>query len=129
MRLIAAVLLVPIGFGTKHYVGYGEEWVNHYAGGVLYVVFGCLIGGMFTRTAGPVCVAMVVLGLTCLVEVSQLWQPATLESLRQTRVGSAALGTSFDWYDFPHYGLGAVLGSGLLKMLSGEQADGIPKAG
>jgi hypothetical protein len=36
---MVALLLIPIGFGTKLYVGPGETWVRHHVGGLLYMVF------------------------------------------------------------------------------------------
>ena len=48
--------------------------------------------------------------MTCIVEVSQLLHVAWLDDLRRTFLGRALLGTSFSWWDFPAYPIGAWLG-------------------
>jgi hypothetical protein len=98
-----ALILIPLGFGTKYYSSIGETWVRHYAGGVLYVVFLCSVWRIISPRSKPSVIGMGVLTLTCVVEVSQLWHPAFLGALRSGIVGGAVLGSEFDWWDFPHY--------------------------
>jgi hypothetical protein len=40
----------------------------------------------------------------------QLWHPPFLTAIRATFIGKLLLGTTFAWWDFPHYLLGCVLG-------------------
>jgi hypothetical protein len=37
--------------------------------------------------------------------------------LRGTFLGAALLGTTFDWWDFPHYVIGCAIGIVLAKLL------------
>ncbi|ODS34777.1 MAG: hypothetical protein SCARUB_00037 [Candidatus Scalindua rubra] len=53
-------------------------------------------------------VASSVLGITCFLEFLQLWHPPFLESIRSTFIGSVLIGTTFTWWDFPHYALVAL---------------------
>jgi hypothetical protein len=52
-----------------------------------------------------------VFAVTCALEVLQLWHPAPLEAVRGTFLGRTLLGTTFVWWDFPHYALGCALGA------------------
>ena len=47
---------------------------------------------------------------SCAVETSQLYHAPWIDSIRQTRLGALALGSVFNWPDFPAYGLGIVVG-------------------
>jgi len=47
-----------------------------------------------------------VLGITCSIECLQLWHPLFLESIRSTFIGGTLIGTTFSWWDFPHYAIG-----------------------
>ena len=113
---LSACALIPTGMASKFYSGPGSGWVHGYGGGVVYEVFFCLAGGLISN-AVPGRIALTVFGTTCLLEFSQLWQPPFLEWLRSTWVGIAMLGSSFDWLDFPHYGIGCVLGFTLLRQI------------
>jgi hypothetical protein len=113
-RLALAIFaLVPLGIGTKFYVGPAAGWVQAHAGGVLYVVFWTLVV-LWGRPALSVWAAAAgVLAVTVGLEGLQAWEPAFLEAVRNTFVGHALLGSTFSWLDLPHYAIGAGLGGGL----------------
>jgi hypothetical protein len=48
--------------------------------------------------------------VTYLLEALQLWHPTFLEKVRATFLGAALIGTTFTWWDFPHYALGSSIG-------------------
>ncbi len=104
--LASVLLLTPLGLATKAYDGPGSWWVQDYLGGVIYVMFWIAA----------------VLAVTCLLEVLQLWQPPLLQQVRGTFAGRALLGTTFVWWDFPHYAAGAAAGGGLGSWLRGRVA-------
>jgi hypothetical protein len=60
-------------------------------------------------------VALTVLGITCVLETLQLWRPPALAGVRGTFLGHALIGSTFSWWDFPHYLLGSVLGVLLVR--------------
>jgi hypothetical protein len=66
-------------------------------------------------TLSPWTAAIGVFFVTCGLEFLQLWQPAMLQTLRQTFIGHALLGSTFGWWDLPHYAVGAVLGGLLVQ--------------
>ncbi len=104
------LLLVPVGFATKFYAGPAAFWVNHRLGGVLYVAF--WIGVVkLVRPAWPTSrVAWGVLAATCALEFSQLSDAWVLEAARRNFLGRTLVGTTFGWWDFPYYALGAWIG-------------------
>jgi hypothetical protein len=60
-------------------------------------------------------VAVTVLGITCILEALQLWQPSALDTVRSSFIGHALIGSTFSWWDFPNYLLGSVLGVLLVR--------------
>lgn len=109
--LLSLLVITPAGFLAKFYPGPGNYWANNHLVGVLYVIFWILLAFFIWPNRENVNrIPFLVLIGTCLLEVMQLWHPWPLEVARNTFLGRAVLGTSFDWLDFPHYFLGAILG-------------------
>ena len=115
--ILVILLITPLGFGTKLYEGPGSEWVNHSLGGVLYVIFWCLVCSIIWPAVRAGKIACMVFLVTCFLEVAQLWHPVFLEKIRDTFLGAALLGNSFTWLDFPHYAAGGIIGFLLISWL------------
>ena len=115
--LILLVILIPVGLATKFYQGPGYNWVNHYAGGLVYEIFWCLVVSFIQPRLNGWTTAAWVFGITCLLECLQLWHPPFLELIRSTFWGKALIGTSFSWWDFPHYIFGSAIGGLLVEKL------------
>jgi hypothetical protein len=120
--LLSLLVVTPLGFLSKLYAGPAQGWFNNYAAGVLYEVFWCLVLFLFwPRRESAMKIAVGVLATTSALEVLQLWHPWLLEQIRSTFLGRALLGTTFAWWDFPHYVLGCALGwFGMLWVLGSE---------
>jgi len=115
---VSLLIIVPLGFSTKFYAGYGQDWVRNSLGGVFYEIFWCLvIYCLFRRLKIGLIVAIVLAG-TCGLEFLQLWHPPFLETLRGHFIGRTVLGTSFSWSDFLYYLIGSGIGWYWLKKLS-----------
>jgi hypothetical protein len=106
-----------MGFYSKFYSGPAQDWVRDSLGGVFYVIFWCLAIFFFFPTLKNWIITFVVLTCTCILEFAQLWHPLLLERLRGNFVGRTILGTTFAWFDFPYYFVGACLGWLWLRML------------
>ena len=115
--LVSLLVVTPIGFASKFYSGPGAWWFNNYAGGVMYEIFWCLVGFSLWPRASTVLIAVRVLGITCSLEFLQLWHPHFLEIVRATFIGRTLIGTSFSWWDFPHYFVGCCAGWFWIKSL------------
>lgn len=121
-RVILSLLLVtPLGFTFKFYSGTGHWWFNDNGAGLLYEVFWILILFFFVPRKGNVAsITIWVFLVTCALEVLQLWHPWFLEKIRSYFLGSALIGTTFAWWDFPHYAVGCMIGYVWLKLLIKE---------
>jgi hypothetical protein len=120
-RWIFAALFVvtPVGFLFKWYSGPAYHWFNNYGAAVMYEIFWCVVIFLFyPRKEATTKIAVGVLIVTSLLETLQLWQPWFLEQVRSTFLGRALLGTTFVWWDFPHYVLGCLIGWLLVRGLS-----------
>ena len=120
--VLCLLLLIPLGLGTKIYTGPGASWVQGHAGGVLYVMFWITATVWAVPSLSPWTAAGAVLIVTCGLEFLQLWRPSPLHAVRETLVGRILLGSTFDWWDFPHYFLGAGLGGLLIQALTGSDS-------
>lgn len=124
------LVITPLGFLCKLYVGPGQNWFNNYAAGVLYEIFWCLVLFLFwPHRESAARIAVSVLVVTNVLEVLQLWHPWPLEQIRSTFLGRALLGTTFAWWDFPHYVLGCALGWFWMHRILGAKAPGQARAG
>ena len=110
---LALAVVVPLGFATKLT---DTELVRGYLGGVFYVVFWILLVLVAWPRLRPSSVAVAVFLVTCALEAAQLWHPPRLEEVRATFLGHALLGSTFAWWDFPCYALGAALGVGVASL-------------
>jgi len=117
--VLAGLLTVTLaGFLSKWYTGPAHYWFNNYGAGLLYEVFWCLTVFFFIPNKKHITpIATSVFTVTCILETLQLWKPPFLQLLRSTFLGKALLGTTFVWWDFPHYVLGCLMGWAWLRFL------------
>ncbi|HHS12779.1 MAG TPA: DUF2809 domain-containing protein [bacterium] len=109
-RLFLVILiLIPVGLATKWTSEPYTRWMNHHAGGVVYVLFWSAVVSWIWPRISAFRVALWVFLVTCALEILQLWHPPVLQTIRSTFVGRALIGTHFSWPDFPHYAAGCVL--------------------
>jgi len=116
--LVSLCIVTALGFWFWRYGGPGRLWFNYYGSCVIYELFWCLAVFFFVprrQYASKITIAVFV--ATCLLEALQLWEPMFLEKIRATSPGAALIGTSFTWWQFPHYILGSLIGWLWLKML------------
>ena len=115
--LISILIIVPPGLYSKFYSGQAARWVNDSLGGVLYVIFWCLLAFLFLSNTKPWKIAATVFIITCFLEFLQLWHPPLLEFFRNNFIGRTILGTTFTWSDFPYYLVGCGIGWLWMKSL------------
>nr|WP_313954451.1 DUF2809 domain-containing protein [Anabaena subtropica] len=73
-------------------------------------MFWCLFAFLFLRRSAFIKqIPIWVFVITCFIEFLQLWHPPLLNEIRATLIGKLLLGTTFAWWDFPHYFLGFIL--------------------
>jgi hypothetical protein len=108
--LVSLLIVTPIGFASKFYGGLGAWWFNNYAGGILYEVFWCLLILLLWPGAPASLTVACIFAITCSLEFLQLWHPRFLQTIRATFIGRTLIGTSFSWWDIPHYFIGCLAG-------------------
>jgi len=116
-RIAWLVLLIGVGLSTKFYQGWGAHWFNNSLGGVFYVVFWCLFWAFFEPKRRHSQIAIVVLGITSLLECLQLSRHPVLEWVRAYFIGRTLIGTTFAPWDFFYYVVGALLGYSWIKCM------------
>ena len=120
--LLFIILITILGFGSKLYSGKGSEWFNNSLAGMFYETFWCLVVFIVNPGLKAIKIASWVFIITSSLEFLQLWHPAFLQAIRSTFAGAAMIGTSFNWFDFPYYLAGCILGIILMKYLSSTVA-------
>ncbi|PSB07226.1 DUF2809 domain-containing protein [Pleurocapsa sp. CCALA 161] len=120
--LLLLLLIVPLGIFSKAYGGIGQEWVKDYSGDVLYEIFWCLFVFWFIRPSKDRSklrkIAVGVFVTTCMIEISQLWFDLVPVVIRSSFIWRMLLGAGFDWWDFPHYALGAFIGWWVIEQIA-----------
>jgi hypothetical protein len=120
MVLLSLLIVTPLGFLCKFYRGPGQAWFNDYGAAVWYEIFWCLsIYAIFPSRKAVTGVPLGVFLATCFLEILQLWQPPILQAIRSYAVGRFLIGTTFAWWDFPHYALGSLIGWFWLRQIHG----------
>jgi len=108
ITVISLLVIIPAGFYTKFYKGPAGAWIGNSLGGLLYVIFWCLIIFLIIPRARIWKIAGGVLIITCLLECLQLYHPPFLNYLRSFFIGQAVLGNSFNPADFMYYIAGSI---------------------
>lgn len=118
---LSVLIVVAMGFLCKFYTGPFHQWFNNYGAAVFYEIFWCLFLFLLIRSREAVmAIPLWVFGITCGLEFLQLWHPLVLEQFRSTFLGRILIGTTFSWWDFPHYVLGCLLGWFWLQQIEKE---------
>ncbi|MBD2182633.1 DUF2809 domain-containing protein [Planktothrix sp. FACHB-1355] len=118
LTILSLIIVTPLGFLSKYYKGPGDWWFNDYGGGVLYEIFWCLfVFLLIPNRPALVKIPIWVFIVTCILEILQLWHPPFLQAIRAQLWGKLLLGTTFVWWDFPHYAIGSLVGWLWLRQL------------
>lgn len=113
------LIITPLGFLFKFYSGPVAWWFNNYGAGLLYEIFWILVVFFFLpRKIFVLKIVIWVFVVTSFLEILQLWHPWILEQIRSTFIGRTLIGTSFVWWDFPHYVVGCFIGLYLANRIS-----------
>ena len=117
--IFSLIFVTPLGFLFKFYSGPGQWWFNDYGAGVLYEIFWILVVFFFIPTKKSANrIPFWVFTITSALEILQLYHPWLLEKIRSYFLGAALIGTTFTWWDFPHYAIGCVIGWLLTRRMS-----------
>ena len=116
VRLAAAgalLLIVILGLGSRMEPMRSIPILGTYFGDAAWAAAAyASIRFLFPKASIGVVLAGAI-GLSFLVECSQLWHPAWLEELRTHRIVRLLIGTGFVWFDFIAYTIGSLLTAGI----------------
>ena len=116
--ILSLLIITPLGLLSKAYTGVAQWWVNDYAGDILYEIFWCLFFfWFFPSKNATIAIPLWVFFITSAIEVCQLWYGLVPGSIRSSLIWKLFLGSSFVWWDFPHYAIGSFLGWLWLRLI------------
>lgn len=105
-----AVATVVVGLATRRYSAVLPTFIGAYAPDALWALMVFWFVGMLWVRARTVQVAIVALGFSYAIEISQLFHPAWLDAIRHTRLGGLVLGFGFLGSDIVCYTAGVGVG-------------------
>lgn len=121
--LLSLCVITAMGFLFWNYNGPFRIWFKYYATVSVYEVFWCLaVFFLWPMKKNALKIAVWVFIVSCVLEALQLWRPEFLQRIRATFLGAVIIGTSFVWWQIPHYILGGVIGFVLMRMLGRREA-------
>ena len=92
-------------------------WFQDAGGGILYVGLLAVILRVLSPKMSAAKTAALALALTAAVEFSQLLTHPAAIAIRSTLPGRLVLGSTFSWWDFPPYFIGAALSKTFAKKI------------
>ena len=115
-------LIIALGLPTRLAPHYLPSWYVTYAGDFLWAMLVFFLYALLFRlpTKSCFCIALIT---AYFIEISQLFHPAWLDSLRSIRMLGFVLGFGFLWSDLIAYTLGISLAAGIDWSLFGPQRD------
>src|SRR4051794_2335498 len=106
LRVALIVLASALGLGSRRFAASLPGFVAAYAGDTLWALVAFLGFGFLLPRAKTRWVAALAICFSVLIEVSQLYRAAWIDSLRHTTLGGLILGYDFAWSDLACYAVG-----------------------
>ncbi len=123
IQLGSLVITILLGLGSRQHAWALPTIVSTYAGDSLWALALFWFLGLIMAHMSTARVAAMALGLSLLVELSQLYHAQWIDSVRQTTIGGLILGFGFLWSDLACYAAGVGLGVALETIGRGSGAD------
>ncbi len=116
IQIASIALSAILGIGSRRYAHALPGFIAAYAGDMLWALAAFLGVGLVLPRASTRTVALLAMGLSVAVELSQLYHASWIDSIRHTPLGGLILGFGFLWSDLACYAAGVGLGV-IIEML------------
>ena len=110
---IAMALVVIAGLASRSFPFLFPATLGKYPGDALWAMMVLFGVALLKPSIPPARLALLALAITCIVELSQLYQAPWLNAIRATTAGHLVLGSNFDWLDLSSYTVGIIAGFSL----------------
>ena len=108
---IAGVVTVGLGLVWRSSLLPISPFLRKYGGDALWALLVFLLIRFIQPRASVVLTAFVAFGFSVFIEASQLYHAPWIDLIRDTRLGSLILGSTFNWPDIPAYAVGIAFGA------------------
>jgi len=110
-------MAIVLGLGSRRFASALPGFVASYAGDTLWALALFLFLGLILPHTTTGRIAVLALVISLLVELSQLYHAAWIDSVRRTTLGGLVLGFGFLWSDLACYAAGIGLGVALERII------------
>jgi len=104
------IVVVVLGLASRAYGGQIPLVLETYAGDTLWSLMVFLLVGILFSKLSTIYTALVALGFSVLIEISQLYHAEWIDSIRDYSIGGLVLGHGFLWSDMVCYVIGCCVG-------------------
>ena len=111
LYFLFAVAVMFVGLASRRYEAALPDFIGEYAGDTLWALMLFLLVSTLIPGRSVFSRAIISLALSFLVEISQLYHAAWIDSIRNTTLGGLVLGFGFLWTDLVCYTLGISIGA------------------
>ncbi len=108
--LLLMFIVIGLGLASRRYPEILPNLITIYGGDTLWALLVFLLIGFVFPTLSPLKVAVIALLFSFTIELSQLYQAAWINDIRQYRLAALILGRGFLWTDLVCYSVGIVTG-------------------
>jgi hypothetical protein len=103
-------IVLVLGLVSRRYREWFPDFIATYTGDTLWALMVFLLIGFLFPTLSTVKVAIIALGFSFFIEISQLYHTPWLDELRQYRLVALVIGRGFLWSDLICYSVGIAIG-------------------
>ncbi len=115
--LVGMMGIIPFGYFVRFSKALNAPLLQDIGGSLAYQILLMLGVAFLSPRRSLLKCALGVFVFSCAVEFLQLWQAPFILAVRATWPGRVILGTTFNWWDFPPYALGCMLGWMVIRQL------------
>jgi len=106
-------ITIAAGLASRRYAHTLPQWAELYMGDALWALMVYFIFGFLFNKKSAMVIALLAIGFSFGIEISQLYHAAWIDAIRATRIGGLVLGFGFLWSDLLCYTVGVSVGVGI----------------